>query len=94
MAFGDGGIGIPAALHGLGGGRSDAEMIEFALQERVSSRPGGGGLGLTELARAVRAFGRHMVIRSGHGQVVVTPREQSRRTVGDRLPGTLVEIAW
>jgi len=95
IAIGDGGIGIPNKLRNQKPEWSDAELIEYALQPQVSSRPGrGGGMGLTILSDAVKKSGTRMVIRSGCGHVFVAKDKKARRNDCAPLPGTIVEVVW
>lgn len=93
MAFGDGGVGIPSALRSAGLEGTDRELVEEALREHVTSRRGGGGMGLTDLAHAVRRAGSHMDVRSGQGHVRIGRGGFSRDDCG-ALPGTMIEVVW
>lgn len=93
LAFGDAGQGVPAALEGhVEMMDSDAEYLRRALEPGVTSRPGGGGYGLTQLTEMVEEEGGSLVLRSGTGQVVVGRTENSEDTCTP-LPGTLAEIS-
>lgn len=94
LAFGDGGRGIPAALHRhLSGNPSDTECVRQALEPGVTSRPGSsGGYGLAQLLETVGENDGHLAIRSGTGDVFAGQR-RIRQLECRPLPGTLVEVA-
>lgn len=95
LAFGDGGIGIAAALRPhFGGTLPDSEFVRKALEPGVSSRVGGGGYGLTQLRETVEEDDGRLVIRSGSGQVAVEGGSESAGNDCSPLPGTLVEVAF
>lgn len=92
IAFGDAGVGIPAKLSSHFPDESDSRIIAKALEPEVSSRPGGGGLGLTHLADLVSEREGHMTIHSASGQVEVTRSGVDRREGCCPVQGTLVEV--
>lgn len=94
LAFGDAGFGIPNRLRksGLWGQREDHHAIEHALKEKVSTRAGLGGMGLTMITEVVKERAGHLAIRSGRGHVVVTRDGVARWGKCHPLPGTLVEV--
>ncbi|MGH7476578.1 MAG: ATP-binding protein [Longimicrobiales bacterium] len=98
LAIADEGIGIPERLrlHGIvEAPLPDVDAIQKALEPMISTRPGGGGMGLTTLSDRVREIGQHLTIRSGRGQVtVLRGGKNNRQGTCDPLPGTIVEIAW
>ena len=95
LAFGDGGRGIPAALGTrLGSGLTDLEFIRRALEPGISSRPGGGGYGLTQLLEAAQEEGGRLTIRSGRGQLSVGPQGEEAHGSCTPIPGTIVEVVF
>lgn len=94
LAFGDAGIGIRAALQNhVEGMDTDVDYIRTALEPGVTSRPGGGGYGLTQLREMVEEEGGRLVLRSGRGHVVTGPNEWEDDSC-TTLPGTLTEVSF
>lgn len=93
VALGDAGIGVAAALRNhVETLRSDGAYLRKALEPGVTSRPGGGGYGLTQLLEVVQASGGRIVMRSGKGELVASPGEIEATNTCRALPGTLLEI--
>jgi signal transduction histidine kinase len=94
LAVADAGVGIRASL-----GRnpeyddlsSDAVAIRRALDAHVTSKPGGGGIGLFLTRRLMELNGGALVVRSGTAEVVAG---SVKRTTEGLLPfaGTLVAL--
>jgi len=91
MALGDDGIGIRAGLRAHGEGLLDEEAIEKALEPLVSGRPGGGGMGLTELSEKIRMKNDCLGIRSGSGYILIE-NGVLRKGKCAGLPGTQIMI--
>ncbi|QQE77291.1 hypothetical protein GI364_15130 [Alicyclobacillus sp. SO9] len=92
------GIGIAASLEKryktLRPSWSDLDAIKLSIEPDVTSREGGGGLGLTQLSKFIRDEAHGLLsIRSGTGKLVIsnagTNREYSDLTY---FPGTQIDM--
>ncbi|MBF0167275.1 MAG: sensor histidine kinase [Alphaproteobacteria bacterium] len=100
ISISDFGIGIPSAMRSRFPSYGDAQAIEQATQEGVSSRslPTNRGMGLDQLVRNIvlRNKGR-VVIHSGHGKLICRQDtsdnlERIPGTVTGYYPGTLIAL--
>jgi len=92
LAFADAGVGIPARLGSQFPGESPGSVIAHAVEPGVSSRVGGGGMGLAELADLVTDEGERLTIHSDSGQIAVTPEGIQRVEGCCPIRGTLLEV--
>ena len=94
----DSGIGIKQSLVEAGKlGRyiNDADAIEKALEEGMTSRVGKtGGLGLKHISAYVKSHGGSMTILSGSGRVYLARKTKRVRRDHKRYQGTIVNVMF
>jgi len=71
ISVGDEGIGIKRGLKYLGEGLSEEDAIEKALEPKITSREGGGGMGLTDIKEYILENNDFLGIRSGSGYLYI-----------------------
>jgi anti-sigma regulatory factor (Ser/Thr protein kinase) len=93
----DSGIGIKQSLVNAGKlpkNIGDAEAIEKALEEGMTSRTGKtGGLGLKHISSYVKSHGGSLTIFSGRGKAYLA-RKMKRIMKHDRYQGTIVSVMF
>lgn len=73
---------------------ADHKAIKLAMQSDISSRPHGGGIGLTELGVFVaQTEGISLVIRSGTGKLVMSPQGKLWSKSLPYFPGTQISLS-
>lgn len=72
---------------------SDIKAIRLALRPAVSSRPEGGGLGLTQLSKFIKERTKgELVIRSGNAKLVISHQEERSYKGLPYFPGTQISM--
>lgn len=95
IGIGDLGVGIPEKIRSITNEEiSDAALIRRSLQPKVTTRPGGGGFGLTDTLDAIHNLNEYgaLMIRSNSGWVWESRKNSSSGTVSTEISGTFVAL--
>lgn len=95
IGIGDLGVGIPEKLRPIiNENLSDAQLIKKALEPKVTTRPGGGGTGLTDTLDAIQNINDNgaLMIRSNSGWVWATRKNPSSGAVSTTILGTFISL--